>query len=447
MAAGEKLGILAGGGGVPIEVAEQVTRTGQPFHVIALRGFADQRVEHFPHTFVGLGQLGALLATLERERCKELLIIGSLARPDLTSLRFDLGALRHWRAIYSLTRGGDDRLLRRIVRFFEGQGLSVVGVRDIAPELVANAGLIAGPTPRAPAHAAIAAGLSALTQLAGLDIGQAAIATPNGLCACEDGAGTANLLARYAQRAQRAADAVVIKCAKPGQELRVDMPTIGPETLEQMARAGLATLAVSSGSTMIADRPGLRARAETLGISVIGLGDGAIPSPRPGQQVPAPAAAVPVDDSAVAEATVRVLAGHLEPAIGNWGAVVREGHVQAIEMGAEDLDVWTARVERLPRGWGLSQLLPWETSGRFAFAVRGTGSGGLALERDSIRRLAKLLKRRRFSGVTLMSDRASKVLAAGDTSGTLAQLRDSLRLAGLDVSEADLNGSGDHGCT
>ncbi len=277
MAAGKKLGILAGGGMMPCLVAERAEAAGRPVHIVALEGEADRAIERFSHSWVKWGEIGRMLQVLARAGCDELVIIGSVSRPDMSQVRFDVGALRNLPVILGLMVGGDDSVLSRVVRFFEGKGLRVRGAHEIAPDLVAPAGPLGRERPGARDQKDIAKAMAVVRALGALDVGQAAIVSRQHVIAVEAVEGTDAMLERAAKlrqwgdgRGQRRRG-VLVKRPKPGQELRVDMPVIGPRTVELAAAAGLKGIAVLAGQVLLAERDVLVARADAAGLFVVGV--------------------------------------------------------------------------------------------------------------------------------------------------------------------------------
>jgi len=269
------LGIVAGGGAMPAAVCEAALAQGKRVHVVAFKGQADPLLSRFPHEWVRLGQLGHLLSSLRGAGCEEIVIIGSLRRPNIWKAGVDLGFFRHLPTILSLRHGGDDSLLTRVVRFFERQGFQVRGAHEIAPSLLAPSGVLGGIEPGAEASADIARAFALLTVLAPFDIGQAAIVARGHVLAVEAAEGTDAMLTRCAGLRQwggRGRAGVLVKTPKHGQELRVDMPVIGPRTIELAARAGLAGIAVASGKVMIAEQMEVIAIADRHGLFVLGTG-------------------------------------------------------------------------------------------------------------------------------------------------------------------------------
>jgi DUF1009 family protein len=124
----DPLGILACAGSLPIEIAEAATNAGRSVHLVGIAGFAEPGIAAYSHTIVSLGQVGRMLSSLRGAGCRELVIAGALRRPNLLKVRVDHGFFRAIGTVLRLTRGGDDSVLRRIVRFFESEGFVVVGV-------------------------------------------------------------------------------------------------------------------------------------------------------------------------------------------------------------------------------------------------------------------------------------------------------------------------------
>ncbi len=269
------LGILACGGKLPAVLCEAAIAQGRRVHVVAVRGQADPALERYPHDWVRLGQLGHLIGSLRKAGCDELVIIGSLRRPNIWKSGLDLGFFRHLPAILNLTRGdgGDDSVLTRVVRFFEAQGFRVRGAHEIAPSLVAPEGALGGFAPDAEAETDIVRGFALIDALAPFDVGQAAVVGRGHVIAVEAAEGTDAMLRRCADLRQWGGSrrtGVLVKAPKRGQEMRVDMPVIGARTVELAANAGLAGIAVAAGQVMIAEQAEMVQLADRHGIFVFG---------------------------------------------------------------------------------------------------------------------------------------------------------------------------------
>jgi DUF1009 family protein len=269
------LAIIAGGGTLPSALADAAVAQGRAVHVIGIRGEADAKISRFPHTWLKWGEVGKLFATLDDQGCRDLVIIGSVSRPDLANVRFDFGAIKNLPFLLGLGVGGDDQVLSSVVRFLEGKGYRVYGAGEVAPELLAAEGTLGAKAPSPEDRADIEAGFRVVSALGRLDVGQAAVVVKGRVLAVEAAEGTNAMLARCDEMRKgagrrRGLAGVLVKAPKPGQEERVDLPTIGPETVEMAAQAGLAGIAVAAGRVLIADRDATIAAAGQHGLFLIG---------------------------------------------------------------------------------------------------------------------------------------------------------------------------------
>jgi DUF1009 family protein len=280
---GSPLAIIAAGGAVPYEVASAAAAAGRQVRVLALEGEFDQRLRSFPITVVKWGQIGRVLQLVEEHGARDVVLIGSIhKRPDFSSMGVDLGTLKLMPRILKMMIGGDDTVLGGVVRFFEEAGHRVVGAHEIAPSLVARAGHVAGPRASAASLADARIALDAARAIGALDIGQAAVAVGERVIALEAAEGTDAMLRRVVEvhnagRAKWSGRAgVLAKRSKPQQDLRVDMPAIGPQTVDAVAKAGLAGIAIEAGRVMIAERAETVAAAERTGTFIV-ADDGGTP--------------------------------------------------------------------------------------------------------------------------------------------------------------------------
>lgn len=271
-----KLAILAGGGAFPALIARHAHESGRQLHIVAIEGEAENAVEAYPHDWVKWGEIGKILNILKRQDCRELVIIGSVSRPDLSHVRLDFGAIWNLPFILSLTVGGDDSVLSRVVRFFEEKGVTVRGAHEVAPDLTVPRKVLSSRTPSKEHDGDIAIGFDLMQALGPFDVGQAAVVSRGHVIAVEGAEGTDAMLERCAglrQWGRKRRTGILVKCPKPGQELRVDMPAIGVRTLEKAHDAGLAGIALRAGQVLLAGERGeLGRRADELGLFLAGVG-------------------------------------------------------------------------------------------------------------------------------------------------------------------------------
>jgi DUF1009 family protein len=245
--------------------------------VIRLKGFAGAGLEPFAGAEVGLAELGKCFKALKRAGCKAVCLAGQVNRPDFATLMPDLRGLAALPAAIAAARKGDDALLRMLVAEFEKEGFTVEGAHEVMDDL----GLAAGPMGRhvpGPEHQAdIDHALHVARTIGRLDAGQAAVVCRGLVLALEAAEGTDALLARVAELPEAlrgrpgAPLGVLAKAPKPTQETRVDLPTIGPATIEAAARAGLAGIVGEAGHLLVLDRDAVIALADDLGLFILGV--------------------------------------------------------------------------------------------------------------------------------------------------------------------------------
>jgi UDP-2,3-diacylglucosamine hydrolase len=272
------VGLIAAGGVMPFAVADSLTARGIDSVVFALKGACDpQAVKRFRHHWISVGQVGRAVKLFRAENCRDLVFIGTLVRPALSEIRLDWRTVRVIGSLMAAFRGGDDHLLSGIGRILEQDGFRMVGIKDVAPDLLMPEGCITRASPDDNAAADIARGREVLRALSPFDIGQAAIVIDGHVVGVEDIEGTDGLLARVARlRAEgriraKAARGVLVKAPKSGQDLRFDLPTMGPRTVEGAAAAQLAGIAIVAGNTIVVEPQTMIETADAAGLFVTGL--------------------------------------------------------------------------------------------------------------------------------------------------------------------------------
>lgn len=264
------LGIVAGNGRLPELLVEAARRDDRPFYVVSLQGQGGcGRFDGAKCDEMRVGAAGGIIKLLKQNNVEHLVMAGGVRRPSLASLRPDL-----WTTKFLAKTGamafGDDGLLRRIVMALEeGEGFEIVGAHDVAPELLASEGVIAGDTPTEAFQAALSRAIDAALDLGRADKGQAAVASYEAVLALEGAGGTARMLQEL--EVPVGTVAVLAKMPKPGQERRIDLPAIGPDTVDQVADAGLVGLAVEAGGALVLDLDEVKARATARNVTVFGL--------------------------------------------------------------------------------------------------------------------------------------------------------------------------------
>ncbi len=275
--------IICGGGALPFAVADAVARQGRTAVLFAVKNYADpERVAGYTHHWVGLGQAGRLRRLLQDAGCRDIVFIGQMVRPRLREILLDWETVRLLPRIAASLRGGDDHLLSAVARMVEDRGFRLLGAHEVAPEILVPKGVLGRIVPQDRDRVDIACGLALLDAIGPFDIGQAAVVSNNHVLAVEGIEGTDLLLERIAElrglgRIRTPAGmGVVVKAPKRGQDLRFDLPSIGPKTIEGAAAAGLAGIAVSAGAAIVAEPERVVAMANELKVFVVGVSsDGA----------------------------------------------------------------------------------------------------------------------------------------------------------------------------
>jgi DUF1009 family protein len=270
------LALICGGGSLPLAVADLVARHGRKVLLFPIRGAADPRdFAERPHHWVRLGQFGTVARIARANDCRDIVCLGSVVRPSLWQLRPDLFTLKVFRHVAKAFRGGDDHLLSSIGRIIESHGFRMLGVHQVAPEILIPAGALGGVTPSARERADITLGFDYLRAAGPYDIGQAVVVADQRILAVEAAEGTDQMLLRITQlresgRIAAPKGGVLVKAPKPKQDRRFDLPSIGPQTIEKVVRAALAGVAVAAGETVVAEPVDLVAAADRADVFVVG---------------------------------------------------------------------------------------------------------------------------------------------------------------------------------
>lgn len=278
----EVLGIICGAGALPFAVADAAMRAGRRIFLMPITGWADAAsVDAYPHQWVTLGQFGRLCRVARDAGVRDIVCVGGLTRPALRNLRLDWATVLVLPRLYRLFRGGDDHLLSGIAGLFEERGFHLLGAHEVAPEIVLTAGSVGRVVPR-PEHLADAAHGFALIQAMGpFDVGQAVVVANRRVLAVEAAEGTDAMLVRVAElrstgriSGELVGQGVLVKAPKPGQDWRMDLPSIGPATAEAVRQAGLAGIAARAGGVIVSEPKRLIDMADACGVFIAGIAEG-----------------------------------------------------------------------------------------------------------------------------------------------------------------------------
>jgi DUF1009 family protein len=262
-------------------VADKVVAGGRSVLLFPFRGAAEgTAVERFPHHWVHIGQIGKFLRLARAAGCHDVVFIGSLVRPSLWQVHLDFKGLTILPRAFAAYRGGDNHLLTSMGKVLEEEGLHLLGAHEVAPDILMPEGALARAQVSERDRADIALGLDYLHTAGRFDIGQAVVVADRHVLAVEAAEGTDAMLTRVAEmRANGRVQTprgigILVKAPKPAQDRRFDLPSIGPQTVENAARAGLGGIAVVAGSTIVAEPEQLVKVADRANIFVIGVPSG-----------------------------------------------------------------------------------------------------------------------------------------------------------------------------
>jgi DUF1009 family protein len=274
------LAIVSGGGTLPFAVADAAIARGRNVVLFPIKGVADpERAKGYPHRWIGVTQGQTLMRLLRKEGCRDVVLIGSLNRPSPWQILLSLhDILLMLPTLIAALRRGDNHLLSVVARFAERNGFRIIGAHEIAPEILVKDGSLTAREPTETQRASIDRGLALLNAIGAFDVGQGVVVINQNIVAIEGIEGTDAMLSRVRdlRQAGRVAtmtgEGVLVKAPKPQQDRRFDLPAIGPKTVQGVAEAGLAGLAVVAGQAVIAEPEELVREADRLKVFVIAVG-------------------------------------------------------------------------------------------------------------------------------------------------------------------------------
>ena len=266
------LGIIAGGGMMPLRVAAAAQAAGREVFLLGLEGFAQPALlASYPHAFVRIGAAGRILELLRAHQVRDLVLVGTVRRPGFFDLRPDAEGAKLLARIGRAAFAGDDGLLRAVIKVLGELGFNVLGAHEVLREALGPRGLLTRTAPDAQAMADISRGIEVARRLGEVDVGQGCVVQLGLVLAVEAIEGTDAMLARCGALRRDGVGGVLVKLVKPGQERRADLPTIGAQTIHNAAAAGLRGVAFEAGGTLLAEREEAIALADAAGLFLLGF--------------------------------------------------------------------------------------------------------------------------------------------------------------------------------
>ncbi len=271
------LGVIAGGGPLPVVLAKSACEQGKAVSIIPIEGFADQNWEGYSTRSFKVEEIAAVREYLGAQGVDAVTFAGLVRRPDMntiTPVQLDSAAEQ---ALREAARQGDDRLLRGVIAYFEEAGFKVIGMTAIAPDHVIGEGLAGACDVPEAVRDDCQKAIDTARQIGALDIGQSVVVAQGLVLAVEAQEGTAAMLARCAglpQALRGTAEkrrGVFAKWAKPGQDRRIDLPVVGVDTINAVAQAGLAGLVLEAGAVVLLDPEAVIKTADEHGLFIFGM--------------------------------------------------------------------------------------------------------------------------------------------------------------------------------
>ncbi len=267
------LGIIAGKGSLPAQIIDACKNNNRPFFVIAFEeSFNPEIMRNVPHAVVRIGAVGEALKHLRNAGVEEVVMAGGIKRPSLTSLKPDAAGAALLKKLGKAFFSGDDALLKAIISFFEEENFTIVGVDSILNDILVDEGVFTKISPDKQAKSDIMIGMAAAKNLGALDIGQAVIVENGFVLGTEDETGTDSLISHCQRLKQKTGKTgVLVKAKKPNQEEKIDLPSIGVKTIENLYKAGFAGVAVEAHGSLFIDKKELIKKADEYGLFVVGV--------------------------------------------------------------------------------------------------------------------------------------------------------------------------------
>ena len=248
----EKIGIIAGRGELPLRLANSLVASGVSVFILLVENEANpDAYQQFSSEIIPITKIGKFIKALQREKCARVTMAGPVKRPNFKNIIPDMEGFKLLSKIGAALGKGDDGLLRTITQFIEDKGFEVVGAHELDNGFVANIGTLGEILPSVDDMEDINKGAKIARALGAFDIGQAIVIRDGYILGVEAAEGTEKLVSRCQEFAWEYPAGVLVKLPKPGQDLRTDMPTVGPNTIEQLKSAGLKGLAIEAENTLI----------------------------------------------------------------------------------------------------------------------------------------------------------------------------------------------------
>ena len=268
----KKFGIIAGGGILPQILIEYCQQTKRDYFVLAIENNADRAIfnDDIPHKWIRIGQAGSGFKYMHEQNIEQVVMIGTIHRPSLSDLVPDLRTAAFFARI-GFKSIGDDGILRALVKEIESEHIRVLGIHEVLPDLLVKQGCLTKAKPDKQALSDIARGVEVGLELGRLDVGQSVIVQQGLVLGVEGIEGTDKLIERCGTYQRKGDGGVLIKLRKPQQDMRIDLPTIGTTTIENLHKAGMRGVAIHAGNALIVNEKEVIALANKYKMFISGI--------------------------------------------------------------------------------------------------------------------------------------------------------------------------------
>ncbi|MBL4855199.1 MAG: UDP-2,3-diacylglucosamine diphosphatase LpxI [Robiginitomaculum sp.] len=266
-----KIGLIAGGGALPHDVISAAQDQNYDIFVAALRGFVGPDAFDVSADAFGFGEFRKLIKRFKQEKCTHVIMAGTVSRPDFSTIKPGIRDLPLLAKVVSVAAKGDDALLKFLISLFEKEGFIILAPQEVLGSALMEVGFLGIIKPAAKHRDDMEKAMRIAALIGAQDIGQGAVVHNGLVLAVEAQEGTDKMLERVAELPSEIRGGVLAKCLKPGQEDRVDLPTIGVKTIELAAKAGLAGIVLVASKAFVMQGDDVRALADKHEIFIYGI--------------------------------------------------------------------------------------------------------------------------------------------------------------------------------
>ena len=271
MADEKKLGMIAGSGMMPVEIINYCNKTGREIYVVGLEPFAsEEQLKDVPHSFAKIGEVGKMIKALKNNNVYEIVLAGGIKRPSFKELIPDWEGMKVIGKL-AMKKMSDDNMFRAVIDEIENFGFKVVGIEEVVPEMLFFEGIYGKAKLSKEDMDDINRGITVAKALGAVDVGQAVVVQEGMVLAVEAIEGTDMMLSRAATVKKQGKAPIMVKVLKPGQDMRVDLPAIGLQTIEQLKKYGIKGIAVEAGGILLIEREAVIKMADEAGIFILGV--------------------------------------------------------------------------------------------------------------------------------------------------------------------------------